>query len=710
MADTQANGMATTAPQAAANAGAGNNTIDANFQAARAAGTAQIGAPDGSSYAVAPSASTTTISNGNKIDQVPGIINKTNDLATKGITSDANGNQTYANGNAVPAPDSNSDLPPAPTSDLSKPGISQGGYVGDVYYAPGSPLPTGADGKTVATTPTSPTDDIIQKNLLDLKASSDAMTANLIDSIHQQYASLRQQQEQTNTQQQAQTQNALLRGGVTGGGSSAQYAPISSDGIVQAQISYGVGQIADLNAKENSAIIQAQLAGQDRDFKLMDSLNAEISKIRDDKVAAATKLNDTLIAQNQKLRDEQLQSSKDNAVSSLYQQGITDPSQIMAKLKAQGITMTADEVSKTLTAIKPTADELNRQQAAIKFASEKGITKPFWLSGNTAINSITGLPVSLAEYQKATGQQVGLSESETDFSHIQAMATPDVQALKDKYPDAGIADTDTIAQAKAKLNSSAVYRKETYIAPSASGLLGGGGVTTVKGGNIVAGVTVPAGAAGDIEDVLAGRNTLQNLRLSMGRTNDAAAYIKSIRDGIHQIDPKFDFIASDAGGKFISSTYYQKAAAAINSVLPNIDKVVDLSNQVSRVGIKGVDNQLQKAAVQIGDQKVSNFREAQKLISDEIGIALGAGTVSDMKLQLGFDVTDPSVTPEVFASNMGIVKDFIQQRLNGLNSQRYSSSVDTSSSGFSVQAPDGNTYSFDSQDALDKFKQSAGIK
>ena len=69
---------------------------------------------------------------------------------------------------------------------------------------------------------------------------------------------------------------------------------------------------------------------------------------------------------------------------------------------------------------------------------------------------------------------------------------------------------------------------------------------------------------------------------------------------------------------------------------------------------------------------------------------IGAGSVSDMKLQLGFDVTDPNVSQEVFASNMGIVKQFIQNRLAGLNSLRYqSSTVAGNGTGPSVESPFG---------------------
>lgn len=318
------------------------------------------------------------------------------------------------------------------------------------------------------------------------------------------------------------------------------------------------------------------------------------------------------------------------------------------------------------------------------------------------------------------------------------------QQAQAKYGDAGIKSTDTPEEVAQKIKGSAIYRKETYIAPPAgSGLqgLGLGGLVTgsiidpqtdaqvrqiivanpangqaggrnnvangsqwdaaaqaidaqfgsgtaqsydswlksvYQGGqniNDLQGPSAKTGVDADVEAILTGRNTLQNIRLSMGRTNAAGAYIQQLRNKISGIDPKFDFVASDAGSKAVSSAYYQRSLAAINSVLPNIDKIVDLSNQVNRVGVSGVDKILQKGQLQIGNQKVSNFHEAQKLIADEIGLALGAGTVSDMKLQLGFDVTDPSVKPEVFASNMAIVREFVQNRKAGLQSLRYSSST-----------------------------------
>jgi hypothetical protein len=161
----------------------------------------------------------------------------------------------------------------------------------------------------------------------------------------------------------------------------------------------------------------------------------------------------------------------------------------------------------------------------------------------------------------------------------------------------------------------------------------------------------------------------------MGRTNAAAAYMQKLRAAIKAEDPKFDFNLSDAGSKAVGSNYYQRSISAVNSVLPNVAKVVELSKDIDRLGVVGIDRILQKTAMQFGDTKVTSLHQARKMLADEIGLALGQGTVSDMKLQLGFDVTDPAVSDENFMKNMGLVKEFIENRKSGLNQLRYHSAT-----------------------------------
>lgn len=185
----------------------------------------------------------------------------------------------------------------------------------------------------------------------------------------------------------------------------------------------------------------------------------------------------------------------------------------------------------------------------------------------------------------------------------------------------------------------------------------------------------------DVEDVLMGRNTLFNIRQTMGRSDKAAAYMQRMRSAVKDQDKEFDFVLSDAGGKATSSSFYQRGIGAINAVMPNLTKITELSGQVDRIGITGVDALLQRGAMYINDKKVTSLHQARKLLADEIGAALGAGSASDMKLQLGFDVTDPAVSDEVFAANIGLVQEFLENRRKGLNDLRYKSKTFNSGGG-----------------------------
>lgn len=594
-----------------------------------AGGTVSITNPTG-----APNVSTTTISNSNKINAVPGIINTTNTLGTKGVTTDpATGVATYANGAPaiqLEARDVNGLL-------INPPGATYDRNTGHLISQP-----TVDDGTQPLVTPdTSFQDQQILDNLEKMKSETDASTADQISNIQQKFAQAKTEQTDANTQQAKRIQNALLMGGVTGQGSSAQYAPISSEGIAGAQVAYGIKQLAALDAQENDLIAQAKAAQASADYKIMEDKNAEIDKVRQKKLDLATDLNKTIQARNDKIAADNIQATKDSAVADIFATGVTDVPGILKALKSQGVVMTASQVADTLDTI----------------------------SKNAGVGGVPELKNDTDEFFYLKSQQNGLP--------------PSILSLP---------DTASQLAAYLKMKNTAITAGKTKITPASTSSGTGSTVPTKSGSNVVAGVTLPSNVSGtDVLAVLEGRDTLQNIRQTVGRSKEADAKMQNLRDAIYKIDPTFDFVASNAGGKVVSSPYYQKAIASIDAVMPNIDKIVDLSNQVDRLGVKGVDSLLQSAKVQIGNQKVSNFKQAQKLIADEIGVALGAGTVSDMKLQLGFDVTDPAVTPEVFASNMEIVKEFIQNRKDALNGLRYSSPVVSGTSHSGVTLPGDET-------------------
>ena len=146
---------------------------------------------------------------------------------------------------------------------------------------------------------------------------------------------------------------------------------------MRAQVSYGIQQIANLQSKENDAIVAAQQAGQNQDFQLQDKINQQISTIRDTKVAAAQKVQDQIQTANQKIADDKLQQTKDSFVATELQNGITDPEQILQDAQSKGLTMTASEVGTSMTALSPDKKEIESiaAQAAAAGASPDVVAK-----------------------------------------------------------------------------------------------------------------------------------------------------------------------------------------------------------------------------------------------------------------------------------------------------------------------------------------------
>lgn len=282
---------------------AGVVNYNPNTGAKLGAGESVTVAAGGNTYGSNPvtTQSTTTLSS-DKTADVANIQSKTDALSKTGITTNPDtGVPTYANGEVYVPPEPGS---PA-TATTSKSGVSPGGYVGDTYYPQGSLLPTDANGNYSPTTDTSPTNDSILKSLNDQKASNDSLTASIISSIQAQYQTLIDQQTRTNAGAVAGTTNALVRSG-------ALQHDVFSDQNIAAQVSYGTQQIADLNSKEQMAIVQAQQAGQQMNFQLQDKINSQISSIRQDKIDAATKLNQTILDQNKAIADRNFQVQQAN--------------------------------------------------------------------------------------------------------------------------------------------------------------------------------------------------------------------------------------------------------------------------------------------------------------------------------------------------------------------------------------------------------------
>lgn len=219
-----------------------------------------------------------------------------------------------------------------------------------------------------------------------LKSQMDATGAQNIQNVKDTYQSLIDQQTRANAGQEASVNALLLRGGSEKTASSA--------GIYNAQVSYGLQQISDLNAKENAAVIAAQQASENNDYQLLDKQLSIAQQARTEKQAAASKLNDTLLAARQKQQDQMDQQNKDSAIQSVLSSGVTDPGEILKQLKDAGnTTISADDISKTLANLNPDQKEIHQMMLA---AAQNGAPQ--------SVLSAIGSSKNLGDAISATGK------------------------------------------------------------------------------------------------------------------------------------------------------------------------------------------------------------------------------------------------------------------------------------------------------------------
>lgn len=321
-----------------------------------------------------PPQSTTTLTS-NKAPDIIANTNKLNTLSTKGAQTTSTGQYVSATGSAIEPSgyndirDSNGLLvnPPGAKYDRNTGWPLVNGVPQDPSKAAiGTPTATKTGAGTTAPeyektveADTSEEEAAANKIMEDMKKSLDASTLGMVEAIQQKFAVRKAEQADINMRQTKGMKNALLMGGVTGQGSRAQYAPISSEGIIGAQESYGLRQLAQLDAEETQLIAEAKAAQEAGNFKFMETALKQIETKRQEKLAAASELNKGITERNNAMREENKLVERDTAIADAYSGGATDVPSIMAKLKASGMSVSSKDIAETLkNMVPPGLDDL----------------------------------------------------------------------------------------------------------------------------------------------------------------------------------------------------------------------------------------------------------------------------------------------------------------------------------------------------------------
>lgn len=100
-------------------------------------------------------------------------------------------------------------------------------------------------------------------------------------------------------------------------------------GIVTEEERQSVTRIAELEAKKQEAISSAKESARTKNWQVYSEQVRLAEKAYTEKQDALKELNKNIVENNKKAKEQLVQSSRDNAVAGLIEQGITDPLQIL---------------------------------------------------------------------------------------------------------------------------------------------------------------------------------------------------------------------------------------------------------------------------------------------------------------------------------------------------------------------------------------------
>jgi hypothetical protein len=164
------------------------------------------------------------------------------------------------------------------------------------------------------------------------------------------------------------------------------------------------------------------------------------------------------------------------------------------------------------------------------------------------------------------------------------------------------------------------------------------------------------------DDLAFGRVTLPAFRSLYAYSRDPRIR-QSVYAEASRHNPEFNMAAFEMGRSFATNQGTQRQLAAISNVIDGVPDLLKISKQASRTGITLLNRVVIPAGIAFGGKRYSNLHTAAVAFADELSGALGFGTNTDMTREMGFDMTNPNLPPENFASAIeDVVIPFVNRK------------------------------------------------
>lgn len=164
------------------------------------------------------------------------------------------------------------------------------------------------------------------------------------------------------------------------------------------------------------------------------------------------------------------------------------------------------------------------------------------------------------------------------------------------------------------------------------------------------------------QDLAYGTLTMADFNRIYGRAASNANLKVALYDKARELNPNFNPAQFELGFKMASNPQIRQRLVAIDSLDPVIDKIEGLAKQADFTSLPAVNKLLSAGKFQLGNKTVTDYRQLQTLLGDEVGNALGVGSGSDLKTKLGLDLVNPNLGPQQFVSTMEQLRTVLQAR------------------------------------------------
>ena len=171
------------------------------------------------------------------------------------------------------------------------------------------------------------------------------------------------------------------------------------------------------------------------------------------------------------------------------------------------------------------------------------------------------------------------------------------------------------------------------------------------------------------ESLAYGRLTFAQLRSLTAYGRDVNKKL-DIYDKAMELNPAFNAADFERGYKFSSNPKVMQQLSSLNNVKMGVDDLLKASDAASRTGAPLLNKAVMPGGITLGGKKYSNFNTARIAFADELSGALGYGSATDMSREMGFNMTDATLSPEQFRSAIqDIVMPFVDRKKKSITDQ-----------------------------------------